>query len=88
MTTFPDPTDPLFKPLNFAEAAAVARRSERTIRQWVKDKRLTTYEVQNPREIVLIERDVVEVEKANRDAFARGRPPRQQPDQPGPTTAS
>lgn len=71
-----DPADPLFRPVTIAEAADLTHRSERTVRQWIRDKRITAYEVQNPREIVLIEKDVVELEKTNRDAFAAGRPRR------------
>jgi excisionase family DNA binding protein len=77
-----DPTDPMFRPLTLAEAAEITGRSRRTIKKWIEDKRLSAYEVENPHEIVLIERDVVEVEKVNRDAFARGRPPRTRPADP------
>lgn len=77
-----DPDDPLFRPLTIAEAAEITNRSQRTIRRWVRERRLTAYEVQNPPETVLIERDVVEVDKANRDAFAAGRP-RRDPDSSG-----
>lgn len=72
-----DPTDPMFRPLTIEQAAARVSRSRRTIRKWIADGRVTAYEVQNPREIVLVEKDVVEVEKANRDAFAAGRPRRE-----------
>lgn len=72
-----DPTDPMFRPLTIEQAALRVRRSQRTIRKWIADQRITAYEVQNPREVVLIEKDVVEVEKANRDAFAAGRPRRE-----------
>lgn len=71
-----DPTDPMFRPLTIEQAAQRVRRSQRTIRQWIAGGRITAYEVQNPREIVLIEKDVVELEKTNRDAFAAGRPRR------------
>lgn len=78
-----DPADPLFRPLTIEQAAQVARRSQRTIRRWIEDGRITAYEAQNPQETVLIEREVVEVEKANTDAFARGRPPRFSPSATG-----
>jgi excisionase family DNA binding protein len=71
-----DPADPLFRPLTIEQAALRARRSQRTIRKWITDGQITAYEVENPREVVLIEKDVVELEKANRDAFAAGRPRR------------
>lgn len=71
-----DFNDPLFRPLTISEAAERVGRSERTVRRWIREERLTAFEVQNPREIVLVERDVVEVEKTNRDAFAAGRPRR------------
>lgn len=77
-----DPTDPLFRPLTIAQAAAITSRSQRTIRRWIADRRITAYEAQNPVEIVLVERDVIEVEKAARDAFARGRPRKIQPEGP------
>lgn len=71
-----DFNDSLFRPLTISQAAARVGRSERTVRRWIREKRLTAFEAQNPREIVLVEKDVVEVEKANRDAFAAGRPRR------------
>lgn len=75
-----DITDPLFRPLTLAEAAAVTSRSQKTVRRWVREGRLTAFEMGNRREIVLVERDVVEVEKAARDAFAAGRPRKISPD--------
>lgn len=72
-----DPTDPMFKPLTIEQAAVRVSRSQRTIRKWIASRQITAYEVQNPREVVVIEKDVVEVEKANRDAFAAGRPRRE-----------
>lgn len=77
-----DPADSMFRPLTIAQAAALTRRSQRTVRRWIDEKRITAYEAENPREIVLIEKDVVEVEKANRDAFARGRPRKVQLEEP------
>lgn len=71
-----DFNDPLFRPLTIAKAAERVGRSERTVKRWIQEQRLTAFEVQNPREIVLVEKDVVEVDKANRDAFAAGRPRR------------
>lgn len=78
-----DPTDPLFRPLTIAEAAANVGRSVRTIKQWIREGRLTAFEAQNPRQIVLVEKDVVEVERANQDAFAAGRPRKVRPAEEG-----
>jgi excisionase family DNA binding protein len=66
----------MFRPLTIEQAAQRVRRSQRTIRKWITGGQITAYEVENPREVVLIEKDVVELEKANRDAFAAGRPRR------------
>jgi hypothetical protein len=71
-----DPTDPLFRPISIADAMARTGRSRRTIDRWIHDGRLHIFRLDNPPEDVLIERDVVALEKACRDARRRGRPPR------------
>lgn len=71
-----DPTDPLFRPISIADAMSRTGRSRRTIDRWIHDGRLRTFRLENPPEEVLIERDVVTLEKACRDARSRGRPPR------------
>lgn len=69
-----DIDDPLFRPLTIAEAAERVGRSARTVKRWIEEGRLTAFEERSPRQLLLVEKDVVEVEKANRDAFAAGRP--------------
>lgn len=71
-----DTTDPLFRPISIADAMARTGRSRRTIDRWIHDGRLRTFRLENPPEDVLIEREVVDLEKAHRDARRRGRPAR------------
>lgn len=72
----PDTTDPLFRPISIEDAMARTRRSRRTIDRWIHDGRLRTFQLEDPPEVVLIERDVVEMERAARTARKRGRPPK------------
>lgn len=73
-----DPTDPLFRPISIADAMARTGRSRRTLDRWIHDGKLRVVRLDNPPEEVLIERDVVALEKACRDARGRGRPPRRE----------
>jgi len=60
--------DPQFRPLTIAEAARVTGRTSRTIQRWVSTGQLTKYEVENPRRVVLVEQEVVEMERQQRAA--------------------
>lgn len=75
-----DSTDPLFRPISIEDAMARTRRSRRTIDRWIHDGRLRTFNLENPPETVLIERDLVALEKQCRDARATGRPPKARPE--------
>lgn len=77
---FPDTTDPLFRPISIEDAMARTRRSRRTIDRWIHDGRLRTFQLEDPPEVVLIEREVVALEKQCRDARAVGRPPKTVPE--------
>lgn len=57
-----------FRPLTIAEAARVTGRTSRTIQRWVSTGQLTRYEVENPRRVVLVEEEVVEMERQQRAA--------------------
>ena len=76
------PGDPLFRPLTIAEAQAATGRSRRTIARWIAEGRLTAYEEAHPRRVILVERDVIEAEKATRRAARRGRPRREPSEKP------
>lgn len=65
----PDPADPLFRPVSIKQAMAITGRSRRTIDRWIRDGHLRTVRIQDPPEDVLVERDVVRVEKAMRDSL-------------------
>lgn len=69
-----DPNDPLFRPLSIKEAMRLTGRSERTIERWIHDGRLRTVRLKDPPETVVVERDVLEVERATRRAAQQGRP--------------
>mgnify|MGYP001564357448 CR=1 FL=1 len=71
-----DSTDPLFRPISIEDAMARTGRSRRTIDRWIHDGRLRTVRLDDPPEVVLIEREVVALEKRCRDARATGRPPK------------
>lgn len=65
----PDPADPLFRPISVKRAMAITGRSRRTIDRWIRDGHLRTVQLQDPPEEVLVEREVVQVEKAMRDSL-------------------
>lgn len=69
-----DPNDPLFKPLTFAQVIALTGRHKRTVEKWVADGRLRTVRLDHPPETVMIKREVLEVDRATREASRRGRP--------------
>lgn len=77
-----DPDDPLLRPLTVKQAMALTGRSERTIDRWIHDGRLRTVRLTHPPEDVLIEREVLEVERATRQAARRGRPRPKRSDTP------
>jgi len=80
----PDPTDPLFRPISIKQAMAITGRSRRTIDRWIRDGHLRTVKLQDPPEDVLVEREVVQVEKSMRDSLRRS----QGAANPGPETAT
>lgn len=59
---------PQFRPLTIAEAAKATGRTSRTIQRWVSTGRLTRYETENPRRVVLVEQEVMEMERRQRAA--------------------
>jgi excisionase family DNA binding protein len=70
-----DPADPLLRPLTIKQAMEVTGRSERTIDRWIHDGRLRKVRLGgDPPQEVLIEREVLEVERATRRAARQGRP--------------
>jgi len=75
-----DPDDPLCRPISIADAMARTGRSRRTIDRWIHDGQLRVVRLKDPPEDVLIEREVVNLEKARRDARRRGRPPKNPPE--------
>lgn len=64
---------PQFRPLTIAEAAKVTGRTSRTIQRWMSTGRLTRYEVENPRRVVLVEQEVMEMERQQRAAAMASR---------------
>lgn len=69
-----DPNDPLFRPVSINQAMEITGRSRDTIERWVRQKRITRYEVQHGRRVLVFnELEVIEAEKAVRDS-PRGRP--------------
>lgn len=75
-----DPNDPLCRPISIADAMARTGRSRRTIDRWIHDGQLRVVRLDNPPEDVLIEREVVTLEKARRDGQRQGRPARIMPE--------
>jgi hypothetical protein len=69
-----DPKDPLFKPLTFAQVIELTGRNRRTVEKWVAAGRLRTIRLEHPSETVMIKREVLEVDRATREASRRGRP--------------
>ena len=59
---------PQFRPLTIAEAAKATGRTSRTIQRWVSTGQLTRYEMKNPRQVVLAEKEVMEMERQQRAA--------------------
>jgi transposase-like protein len=55
--------DALCRPLSIAEVMRRTGHSKRTIERWVEGGKLTKYELDNPREIVYLAREVLETEK-------------------------
>lgn len=64
-----DPRDELSTALTIAEAAEVAQRSRRTINRWIAQGRLRVLPGRR-----VVERELLEVERACRHAARRGRP--------------
>lgn len=71
-----DPSDPLCRPISIEDAMARTARSRRTIDRWIQEKKLRVVRLGNPPEVVLVEREVVEAERASRVARRQGRPPK------------
>lgn len=70
-----DPNDPLLRPLTIKQAMELTGRSERTIDRWIHDGRLRKVRLGgDPPQDVLIEREVLETERATRRAARQGRP--------------
>lgn len=71
-----DRDDPLMRPLTIRQAMELTGRSDRTLHRWIHDGRLRVVRLTGtePPEQVLIEREVLEVERATRRAARRGRP--------------
>lgn len=74
-----DPTDPMFRPVSIEQAMQITGRSRRTLDRWIHDGRLRVVRLDNPPEDVVIEQQLVDLEKETRDAQRRGRPPRSGP---------
>jgi hypothetical protein len=89
-----DPGDPMFKPVTIKQALEITGRTRRTLERWVEQGRLTKYEQQYRRQVVVLfnEDELTTVEKErndaaleNRDRIRRrgGRPgPRKSPGEP------
>lgn len=70
-----DRDDPLLRPLTIRQAMELTGRSDRTIERWIHDGRLRVIKLKgDPPQDVLIEREVLEVERATRRASRQGRP--------------
>ncbi len=70
-----DRDDPLLRPLTIKQAMELTGRSERTIDRWIQNGRLRKVRLDgDPPQEVLIEREVLEVERATRRAARQGRP--------------
>lgn len=87
--------DELCKPVPLAEVMDRVKRTKRTIDRWIKDGHLRVIHLENPPEDVVILRDLVETDKAMRDALAASKAAiaakagrRQQATQDPPATAS
>lgn len=83
MTTLDfDPDDPLLRPLTITQAMVLTGRSERTINRWIHDGRLRKVRLKDPPEDLLIEREVLEIERETRQAARRRRPRPKKADTP------
>lgn len=69
-----DRDDPLLRPLTIKQAMELTGRSERTIDRWIHDGRLRKVRLKDPPQDVVIERQLLEVERATRRAARQGRP--------------
>jgi hypothetical protein len=65
--------DTLCRPLTMAEVMRRTGRSQRTIERWTTQGLLTKYEIEHPREIVFLEREVLEVDRAKTIAAIENR---------------
>lgn len=84
-----DPTSPMFQLLTLKQVLEITERSRRTIEKWVRDGKLTKYEVEHQRKVIPVfnEDEVVEVEKEMRDAAEENRDRiRRRGGRPGPRT--
>ncbi len=78
-----DRDDPLLRPLTIKQAMELTGRSDRTIERWIHDGRLRKVTLPgDPPQEVLIERQVLEVERATRRAARQGRPRPKKTDTP------
>jgi hypothetical protein len=66
--------DNLCRPLSMSEVMRRTGRTQRTIERWIAEGRLTRYELEHPRQIVFVEREVLELERDKRRAARQGRP--------------
>jgi excisionase family DNA binding protein len=70
-----DPNDPLLRPLTIKQAMELTGRGKRTIDRWIQQGRLRKVRLGgDPPEEVLIEREVLDAERATRRAARQGRP--------------
>ena len=85
-----DPTDPMFKPVTIKQALEITGRSRSTLERWVREERLTKYEQQYRRRVVVLfnEDELTGVEKERNDAAIENRDRiRRRGGRPGPRTA-
>jgi predicted site-specific integrase-resolvase len=65
--------DNLCRPLTIAEVVARTGRSLHTVNRWIRDGHLRTIRLENPPETVVIEREVVELERTQRQRLNASR---------------
>lgn len=88
--TIPTPApeeDPLFTPLTIPEAAEVADRTERTIRDWITAGDLKAVRIEGVRGRVVVKRHLLDLEVRKRKAALKGRPRKSPPGEPGVSAA-
>jgi len=70
-----DPDDPMFKPVTIKQALEITGRTRRTLERWVEQGRLTKYEQQYRRQVVVLfnEDELTTVEKERNDAALKNR---------------